>query len=272
MGVRLAWSEAFEPGVLTPVRSLPLPHPLTRVWAWGGSTGAGVTVAVVDSGIEDGHPAVGHVDAAAAFTTEQSAPSVVRRVDGPHEDVVGHGTACAGVIRGLAPDCRLVSARVLGERATSRGPVFAAGIQWAVESGAQVINCSLSSSRPEFRTMLHEIADNAFFAGAILVCAVNNLPRPSFPSTFASVISVAAHQGRDPEHYDANPHAPTDFGAPGVDIEVAWRGGGRIVMTGNSFAAPHLSGHIARLLGKHPGLTPYEVKTVLRALADNAEH
>jgi subtilisin family serine protease len=270
VAVRLAWSEAFDPEVLTEVPALPLPVPLTRDWAWSGSTGAGVTVAVVDSGVEAGHPVVGPVEGGAAFVADATADGGVRRIDGPHDDVVGHGTACAGVIRGLAPDCRLLSVRVLGDKATARGPVFAAGIRWAVESGAQVVNCSLSSSRPEFRTMLYEVADHAFFAGAIVVCAVNNLPRPSYPSTFASVISVAAHQGRDREHFDANPHAPADFGAPGVDVEVAWRGGGTIVMTGNSFAAPHMTGHVARLLGKHPGLAPYEVKTVLRALADNA--
>lgn len=271
MGVRLAWSDAFEPDVLTGVRPLPLPEPMTREWAWGESAGDGVTVAVVDSGVEDGHPAIGTVDEAVAFVVDSSSPGAIRRIDGPHDDVVGHGTACAGVIRGLAPHCRLLSVRVLGEKATARGPVFAAGIQWAVQAGAHVINCSLSSSRPEFRTLLHEVADTAFFAGSIVVCAVNNLPQPSFPSTFASVISVAAHQGRDPERYDVNPHAPADFGAPGIDVEVAWRGGGSIVMTGNSFAAPHISGHVARLLGKHPGLAPYEVKTVLRALADNAQ-
>ena len=51
---------------------------------------------------------------------------------------------------------------------------------------------------------------------------------------------------------------------------MAWTGGGFITATGNSFAAPHIAGLIARILGKHPGLTPYEMKTVLLALADNA--
>jgi subtilisin family serine protease len=61
-----------------------------------------------------------------------------------------------------------------------------------------------------------------------------------------------------------------DFGAPGIDIEVAWLSGSTIVSTGNSFAAPHVTGLVARLLSKHPHLTPYEVKTVLRAVASNA--
>jgi subtilisin family serine protease len=270
MAVTLAWSEAFAAGRLAPVRPLPLPDPITRDWAFGGSAGAGVTVAVVDSGIEAGHPAVGSVERAVAVVDDADAPDGVRYIEGPHDDVVGHGTACAGVIRGLAPECRLLSVRVLGERATGRGPVFAAGIRWAVDAGAQVVNLSLSSSRPEFRTVLYDVTNDAYFAGVVLVCAVNNLPQPSFPSTFASVISVAAHPGRDAEHFDANPKPPADFGAPGIDLDVAWRGGASMVMTGNSFAAPHIAGHVARLLGNHPGLAPYEVKTVLRTLADNA--
>jgi subtilisin len=270
VAVTLAWSEAFAADRLSPVRPLPLPDPISREWAWGGSTGVGVTVAVVDSGVETGHPAVGRVDGAVAAVDDAAAPDGIAFVEGAHDDVVGHGTACAGVIRSLAPDCRLLSVRVLGEKATGRGPVFAAGIRWAVAAGANVINLSLSSSRPEFRTVLYDVTNDAYFAGVVLVCAVNNLPQPSFPSTFASVISVAAHQGRDPERFDANPRPPADFGAPGIDVPVAWRGGASMRMTGNSFAAPHIAGHITRLLAKHPGLAPYEVKTVLRALADNA--
>jgi subtilisin family serine protease len=61
-----------------------------------------------------------------------------------------------------------------------------------------------------------------------------------------------------------------EFGAPGIDIPVPWLNGRTIRSTGNSFAAPHVTGLVARLLSKHPHLTPYDVKTVLRAVADNA--
>ena len=81
---------------------------------------------------------------------------------------------------------------------------------------------------------------------------------------------MAAHDGDDPFCLDANPAPPVDFGAPGIDVEVPWLNGATIVSTGNSFAAPHVAGLVARILSKHPGLTPYEVKTVLRAVASNA--
>ena len=67
-----------------------------------------------------------------------------------------------------------------------------------------------------------------------------------------------------------NPRPPVEFGARGIDVEVAWAGGGSTVATGNSFAAPHVSGMVALLLGKHPHLTPFQVKSVLQAVSENA--
>ncbi|HXZ65049.1 MAG TPA: S8 family serine peptidase [Streptosporangiaceae bacterium] len=244
--------------------------PIDKDWAWGGATGQGITVAVVDSGVDAGHPAVGAVDRAVALQWDADEDEVTS-TEGPHEDLFGHGTACAGIIRRAAPDVTLWSVRVLGSRMTGKGAVFAAGLRWAIAQGAQVVNVSLSTRREDYFGLFHEIADEAAFAGVVLVCAANNVPAPTFPAQFSSVISVAAHDGTDPFCLDANPAPPTDFGAPGIDLEVAWLAGSTIVSTGNSLAAPHVTGLVARLLSKHPNLTPYEVKTVLRAVASNAQ-
>lgn len=268
--MRPAGSEHFDPAVLRMVEPLSLTGAITREWAWGGSTGAGVDVAVVDSGIQADHPAVGGVASAVALSYDPSALDGVRVEVGPHDDLFGHGTACAGIIRALAPDCRLHSVRVLGDRLTAKGAVFAAGLRWAIDAGMQVVNLSLSSAKDDYHGLFHDLADEAYFTGVALVCAVNNVPAPSYPSEFASVFSVAAHDRVDPEHFDYNPDPPVEFGAPGIDVEVPWAGGGRMTVTGNSFAAPHISGLVARIVGKHPGLTPFQIKTVLHALADNA--
>jgi subtilisin len=243
--------------------------PIDKHWAWGGATGAGVIVAVVDSGIDAAHPEVGAVDRAIALAWNPETDEVVG-TEGPHDDLFGHGTACAGIIRRAAPDATLWSVRVLGSRLTGKGLVFAAGLRWAIREGARVVNLSLSTGRENYFGLFHQIADEAAFAGVVLVCATNNVPAPTFPSQFSSVISVAAHDGQDPFALDANPAPPTDFGAPGIDVRVPWLSGSTVVTTGNSFAAPHVTGLVARILSKHPHLTPYEVKTVLRAVASNA--
>jgi subtilisin family serine protease len=132
-----------------------------------------------------------------------------------------------------------------------------------------VINLSLSTGRADYYGMFHRLADRAFFAGTTIVAAINNVPAPSYPAQFASVVSVACRADDEPG-LAYNPSPPVEFGAPGVEVEVAWTGGGTVTATGNSFACPYVTGLIAQLLGNHPGLTPFEVKTVLRALSTNA--
>jgi subtilisin len=252
---------------LRPVPRIDLP--IDKDWAWGGASGVGINVAVVDSGVDAAHPTVGGIDRAVALRWDSETEEVIS-IDGPHDDLFGHGTACAGIIRRAAPGATIWSVRVLGSRLTGKGLVFAAGLRWAITKGARVVNLSLSTGREDYFGLFHQIADEAAFAGVVLVCAANNVPAPTYPAQFSSVISVAAHDGQDPFGLDANPAPPADFGAPGIDIQVPWLASATIVATGNSFAAAHVTGLVTLLLSKHPDLTPYEVKTVLRAVASNA--
>jgi subtilisin family serine protease len=86
---------------------------------------------------------------------------------------------------------------------------------------------------------------------------------------YASVIAVASHTEQDPYLFYYNPEPPVEFGAPGIDVRVAWKDGTYVTSTGNSYAAPHITGIVARILGKHPRLTLFQMKAVLRALAAN---
>lgn len=266
---RPAWSDAFAPDALARIRTYPpLDHrTISREWAWGGSTGRGVKVAIIDSGVEANHPAVGHVNGYVAVREDKGR---IVYDDSPHADDYGHGTACAGVIRSLAPDCEIYSVKVLGANLTGRGVNFAGGLRWAIDQGMHVCNLSLSTGRSEFFGLFHELADLAYFRRIPLVCAANNVPGASYPSLYGVVLSVAAHEGSDPEQFDANPAPPVEFGAPGLDVRVPWLQGGYISATGNSFATPHIAGMVTRMLGKHPGLTVFQVKTILYALAANA--
>src|SRR5947209_2747484 len=87
-------------------------HEITRDYAWGGSTGRDVKICVVDSGIEADHPLIGGM-VRGGVVVERGPEGTVLREE-PHEDLFGHGTACAGVIHRLAPEAELYSARVLG--------------------------------------------------------------------------------------------------------------------------------------------------------------
>lgn len=260
-----AWSEPFATGRRHDLaRRLPL-EAIDRAWAFGTAGGAGITVAIVDSGVEGDHPAVGgSLRDSVRVDLVDGEPRV--QPDEP-VDAVGHGTACAGIIHALAPGAELVSVRVLGADNRGKGEAFIAGVEWAIGRGARVVNLSLSSRSEALFGAFHDLADRAYFANVLLVCAANNVAIASYPSLFASVVSVAAHDVRDPDTWFHNPRPPVEFGAYGLDVDVAWRDGGRIVATGNSFAAPHIAAMAARILATHPTATPFEVKSILAAIA-----
>ncbi|MBA2282679.1 MAG: S8 family serine peptidase [Acidimicrobiia bacterium] len=266
MSLRPAWSEAFDG-----VRAVPGLEGITRDWAYGDRRGAGVKVAIVDSGVDGANPAVGGLAGAVIVEPDpDGVPGDVRHVDGPHADLYGHGTACAAIVRELAPGIELWSVRVLGERLTGKGWVFAAGLDWCIEHGMDVVNLSLSTASDDYYATFHDIVDRAVHAGVVLVSAMANERKSTYPSEFSGVLSVAATEGTDRDVLWRNPAPPAEWGAPGIDVDVAWLGGATISVTGNSFAAPVVAGHAARVLGAHPGLAPWEVKAVLAALAGNA--
>src|SRR3954471_848056 len=132
-----AWSLHSEAAQDAELRS-PFPLADPREWAWSESTGQGVKVCVIDSGVDGTHPKVGGV---------QGAVVMVRDDEGKHHaqpddegDLFGHGTACAGIIRSLAPECEIYSVRTLGRDLTGAGATLIAGLEHAIDAGYQVIN------------------------------------------------------------------------------------------------------------------------------------
>ena len=239
---------------------------VTPAWAWGGSTGRGVRVCVVDSGVEPDHPMIGRVDGSWAVMDDNGVPTVLASEPG---DACGHGTACAGIVRRTAPDCELYSVRVLGGNASGGGGTLLTGLRWAIQQNFDVINLSLSTTKPRFVEELRALADEAFFRRTVIVASAHNTPVESFPWRFASVISVGSHHETDPELYLYNPAPPVEFFAAGRNVEVAWLGGKTIRSTGNSFATPYIAGLCARILAKHPRMTTFQLKNTLYLSAAN---
>jgi len=228
----------------------------------------GVARRAVVEELDPGHRLVGGVSSAVAVRTEDDEAHIEADQVG---DVCGHGTACAGIIRSIAPDCELVSVRVLGEGFVGSGPALIEGLRWAVEQGFDVINMSLSTTKERFVADLHALTDAAYFRRSLIVASAHNMPVRSYPWRFASVVSVASHDIDDPLAYLRNPDPPVEFYARGVEVDVARSDGSTLRASGNSFATPHISGICALIRAKHPDLTPPEVKTLLGLTATNAE-
>ena len=243
------------------------PERITREWALGGGTGKGARVCILDSGVEAGHPLVGELEGAVVISIGEN-DEVIADED-LECDVSGHGTACAGIVRALAPECGISSVRVLGSSFTGSGAVLLAGLRYAIEQGFDVINMSLSTTKKPFASVLHELADSAYFKRTVLVASAHNMPVESYPWRFSSVISVGSHEEDDPMAFFYNPNPPVEFFGRGVNVEVPWLGGRSLRVSGNSFATPHLSAICALILAKHPELTPFQLKSVLYLTATN---
>lgn len=233
---------------------------------WRRATGKGVSVAIIDSGIDTLHPDLsGKVVDSVEARIENKKVVFDPSDDG---DSAGHGTACAGIIASIAPDAELHSIKVLGAGGLGDGMAFMAGLEWAIKQKYRVINLSLGTTKPQFFAPLHDLLDRAYQAGCIVVAAANNLPQPSFPSVFSSsLISVIKSTETDPLNFAFHFGEVIELTAPGVNVRTPWPNGGYRNLTGNSFACPHIAGVVARLLEKHPQLTPFQVKSALYAIA-----
>lgn len=250
--------EPFDIGVLADV---------TPEWAWSGADGSGVRVCVLDSGVDRTHPSVGPIERSLTATTDAAGGTTV--VEDDAGDLVGHGTACAALIRSIAPAVSLTSVRVLTDGIFGAGDALLRGLAWAIDEGFDVVNLSLSTTRQEFLPALHELVDRGYFRRCLLVVSAHNMPVLSYPWTFASVISVACHDEPDPMLHYYNPSPPAEFFAHGVRVRVPWGRAGDRRVTGNSFATPHVTGLCSLILSKHPSLTPFQLKSVLFLTARN---
>jgi type VII secretion-associated serine protease mycosin len=243
--------------------------------AWQYSTGAGVIVAVIDSGVSASHPDLrGHVLPGADYVHEGG--------EGTSDDA-GHGTSVAALIAGsrddgqgvigLAPDARILPVRVLDSANQYRDPlVVADAIVWAVDHGARVINLSLGSERSD--PALAEAIDYAFARDVVVVaCAGNMVPNASspiwHPAREPGVIAVSG-LGTDGKAWSGSLIGKeTVLAAPAAHLMGAKPKGYELVQ-GTSFAAPLVSATAALVRSRYPHMSAANVVQRLITTARDA--
>ena len=230
--------------------------------------GKRVKIAVIDTGIDAGHPVfAGSVhDSFNALTASKA-------------EAENHGTSIAGIAAarsgfiGVAPDSEVLTARAF--TAQSTGPAQSdtlavlKSLDWAVMRGARVINMSFAG--PEDPLLGRAIAA-AVKQGAIVIAAAGNGgpdATPAYPAAFAGVIAVSATDSSDKLYAQANRGAYIAIAAPGVDIVAPAVKGAFDISSGTSLAAAHVSGIAALILEREPKLTPNEVRARLISAAHN---
>ncbi|GAA3882210.1 type VII secretion-associated serine protease mycosin [Streptomyces sedi] len=258
--------------------------------AWQFTRGEGVTVAVLDTGVDTDHPdLVDNVEGGWDFVRMGAEPG--------DDHWAAHGTAMAGIIAGhghgrqrgdgvlgVAPEAGVLPVRVLLEdddpqrdRARDeRAGALAEGIRWAADQGADVINLSLGDDSASAHPDPEEDAAvrYALEKGAVVVASAGNGGEKgdpvSYPAGYPGVIAVAAvDRGGSPAEFSTRRWYAT-LSAPGKDVIVADPDGRYYTGWGTSAAAAFVSGAAALLLSAHPDLTPAEVRRLLTETAQDA--
>jgi subtilisin family serine protease len=228
------------------------------------ANGENILVAVIDSGIDANHPDL----AGSIAESFDTLPTPVA----PHQ----HGTAIAGLVAahgklmGSAPDAKILAIRTFDPKdAGADGTTFniLKGIDWAAAHGARVINMSFAGpSDPA----IHRSLEAAHKKGIVLVAAAGNAGAkspPLYPAADPNVIAVSATDADDKLFEQSNRGRHIALAAPGAQILVAIPDNSYEVSSGTSYSAAEVSGVVALMLQRKPGLTPDMVRNILRATA-----
>jgi type VII secretion-associated serine protease mycosin len=285
-------SAASTPGIRQQVRADEMPElrEIDVPAAWRVTRGAGVTVAVLDTGADPAIPDLtGSVTTGPDYTLGADPPGYRP----PHLHgtyiaslIAGHGSGPgrSGGVIGVAPDARVLSVRVIlddqepGLDVYNSKPKYADaipdGIRYAVSHGAQVINMSLGSTVPNRDTRL--AIGYAISHNVVVVASAGNdgasgsrFTPYSYPASFTGVISVAAAGATGGRASFSDRNASVVISAPGVNVVGAGPGGEYLIATGTSPAAAFVSGVVALIRSKYPRLAP---ALVTQALVSSARH
>jgi type VII secretion-associated serine protease mycosin len=242
--------------------------------------GQGITVAVVDTGVDLDHP-----DLQANLVSGKSFVSGTSSANDDH----GHGTHVAGIIAGVsnnggiigvAPEANIMPVKVLDENGSGSIYDVANGIEWATEHGAEVINLSLVSVFDS--ATLEETVDYAYNEGVLLVAAGGNCgdssyylngcyyqDQPGYPGAYTSVMAVASTDSNDNQSSFSNQGSYIEIAAPGSSIYSTYLSGGYTSMSGTSMATPHVAGLAALIWSQSSGWTNQQVRAQIRDTAQD---
>jgi subtilisin family serine protease len=251
--------------------------PFSALWAC--SKGAGITIGVVDSGVQGDHP-----DLAGRVLGGAAIQNAAVTLNGGATDVNGHGTHVAGIIAagengvgivGVAPEATILPVRVLDSTGSGLNSDIGDGIKWAVDHGANVINISIGSSTNS--ASVATAVDYAVQRGVTVVAAAGNnhqaatgADAPQYPAALDSTVAVAAlSQSGAIASYSTN-GAYVDVAAPGSNIwstiPVSTWGS----KSGTSMASPHVTALIALILGSRGSVAPAAMLSRLTSTAADA--
>jgi subtilisin family serine protease len=236
--------------------------------AWATTTGsAGVTIAILDSGVDPNHPDLAGKLVPGWNTYDENSNTA---------DVYGHGTAVAGTAAALSNNaqgvssvawgCSIMPVRVSDTLGYAFTSTIASGLVWAADHGARVANISFAATNSSAVTNAAQYFQSR--GGIVTVSAGNEA---SFDSTADNkyVLTVSGSTSSDSLASWSNTGNNIDLSAPGAGIRTTNRGGGYGWWSGTSFSAPVVAGVAALVMSANPGLTAPQVQSVIKQSADD---
>lgn len=225
-----------------------------------GLRGRGVSVAVIDSGVNLDHPHVAGVAGGVRI-------ALSGEVERDYVDRLGHGTAVFAAIQEKAPDAELFAVRVFGDRLKTSARALVAAIDWAAERSVDLVNLSLGTLREEHAGMLEAAVERLGAAGGVVVAALEADGRRWWPGSLPGAVGVVMDEdlprgcvavgGGGGAASGAVAAAPYPRPIPGVPRARN--------LSGISFAVANVTGMVARVAeGREGPLTPEECLETLR--------
>ena len=213
-------------------------------------TGAGIRIALIDSGVNPGHSHVGPIAGGVAIS---AGPGGEPLQGTDFRDTLGHGTALAGILKFKAPAAELFAVRIFTDRLVTSIEVLEAALHWAIEQKMHVVNLSLGTANPEHRARMARIAARAGRSGTLIAASSPPEGPEMLPAALEGVFGVAASDGCSWGEYQYLVDGPIHFRAhpsprplPGLDQSRNYRG--------HSFASAHLSALLALLIEDCPAM------------------
>ncbi len=236
--------------------------------AWSSGEGAGIKVAVIDTGIDCTHPDLQCDFSSGMNIVSPGADPMDDNEHGTHVSGTIAGRGEGGGVYGVAPQATLIPVKVLNAQGEGSLSDIIAGIDWAVKAGVDVINMSLGGAAQS--PALKRAVEGALAHGVVVVCAAGNsgpaADTVGYPAGYPGVIAVAAADRND-DAADFSSRGPqVAFIAPGVDITSTVPGGGYAKLSGTSMASPHVAG-LAALALERGARGPAGVRAAFKAAA-----
>ncbi|MFE9441471.1 type VII secretion-associated serine protease mycosin [Streptomyces sp. NPDC006602] len=243
---------------------------------WAQATGKGVTVAVIDTGVDASNDQLSSAMASGSKSFVGGSGT---------QDLEGHGTRVAGIIaarpvkgtgfEGIAPDAKILSLRYTGgdgENGQGNSGTMSDAIGYAVAQGAKIINISSDTASKKDDPTLRSAVEAAVNQGALIVAAAGNdgadgKSADTYPASYPGVLAVAASDRNDERAYFSQSGDFVDVAAPGVDMVSTVPKGGQCSADGTSFAAPYVAGVAALLKEKHENWTAAQIATRIEETA-----